>query len=393
MMSEYDPAIAPAAGAQPRLPDRAAFALGDTAYLDSGAVHPMLRASRAAVADYLAVRSLVGADMPPVAADRILARFAALINAQPDEVAFVQSTTTAEHLIVDGLGLFDSDAHIVTDTLHFVGSIPLYDGLARRGAHVSWVRPRDGRILLEDFERALTAQTSFVALSSVSSYNGFEHDLAAVCKLAHAKGALVYADIVHSAGCVPIDVAAAGVDFAACSSYKWLMGEFGLGFVYISSKAASRLRRKRYGYGGAARFQSHIYPLDPPGEGIADVEMHGNATGCFATGAYNRVAAIALDQSTAFIEQLGVARINAHACELTSCLKEELAKRGYTVLTPRESRAPIVTCLMEDAQSLAGRLAEAGVRITLDRNRFRVSPSIFNNLDDVERLLGALPRN
>ena len=60
-------------------------------------------------------------------------------------------------------------------------------------------------------------------------YNGFQHDLKAVCELAHAHGAYVYADIVQSAGAMPIDVRASGVDFCACSSFKWLMADFGLG--------------------------------------------------------------------------------------------------------------------------------------------------------------------
>ena len=155
-------------------------------------------------------------------------------------------------MIVDALDLFDSDAHIVTDTLHFFGSFPLYEGLAQRGAGVTWLRPRDGRIVLEDMERAITPRTKLVALSLVSTYNGFQHDLDRVCRLAHAQGALVYADIVHAAGCIPVDVRASGVDFAACSSYKWLMADFGLGFVYARRESqrataaqALRLLRRR----------------------------------------------------------------------------------------------------------------------------------------------------
>src|SRR5690606_6570299 len=169
--------------------------------------------------------------------------FARLINADPDEVAFVKSTTTAEHLVLDGLGLFEGRPHIVTDTLHFFGSFPLYEGLAERGARVTWLRPRDNRIVLEDLARAITPETKLVALSLVSTFNGFHHDLARVCELAHARGALVYADIIHAAGCVPVDVKASGVDFAACASYKWLMGDFGLGFIYARREAWARLRR------------------------------------------------------------------------------------------------------------------------------------------------------
>lgn len=374
------------------LPDRASFAEWPGTYFDSGTVHPISLGARTRIEQYLAARTAPGSGSSSPDSDRILGAFSRLINADPDEVAFVKSTTAAEHMIVDALGLFEGHPHIVTDTLHFFGSFPLYEGLADRGARVTWLRPRDGRIRLEDMERAITSDTRLVALSLVSTFNGFEHDLARICEMAHAKGALVYADIVHAAGCVPVDVRASGVDFAACSSYKWLMGDFGLGFVYARRESQARLKRKRFGYYGIASFESHVFPFDPPGERIADFTMKDDASGQFATGTFPHVTAVHLDHSLHHILELGVDRINAHSRRLTDRLKEELAGLGYQVATPRESRAPIVTCIMEDARSLAPRLQEAGIKISISRNRFRVTPSVFNDMDDVDHLLRAIGR-
>ena len=65
---------------------------------------------------------------------------------------------------------------------------------------------------------------------------------------------------------------------------------------------------------------------------------------------------------------------------------------GYEIVTPRESRSPLLTCAMESAhERLSEPLQRAGVAITLSRNRFRVCPSFFNTADDIERLLDALP--
>jgi selenocysteine lyase/cysteine desulfurase len=380
-------AVPPAPAA---LPDRASFPETRLAYLDSGSTHPVSIGARAAVDAYLAARGAPGTGGTSVDDDRILGNFARLINADRGEVAYVQSTTTAEHIIVDALDLFDSDAHIVTDTLHFFGSFPLYEGLAQRGANVTWLRPRDGRIRLEDMERAITDRTRFVALSLVSTYNGFQHDLTEVCRIAHRHGALVYADIVHAAGAIPFDVKASGVDFAACSSYKWLMADFGLGFVYAKRASQARLKRKRYGYYGVASFQTHAYPFDPPGERVADFAMQDDADGLFATGTYPHTTAIHLDHSLQYVLGLGVDRINAHARTLTDRLKAELPRLGFPVITPAESTAPIVTCPMDNARSLAPRMEAAGVRMTIGRNRFRVTPSVFNDMDDIDRLLRAL---
>jgi len=382
---------AAAASAAPvALPDKASFPRVAPGYLDSGTMHPVSVGARAAIDAYLAAREAPGSGSTSVDEERILGKFARLINADPDEVAFVKSTTTAEHLVLDGLGLFEGRPHIVTDTLHFFGSFPLYEGLAERGARVTWLRPRDNRIVLEDLARAITPETKLVALSLVSTFNGFHHDLARVCELAHARGALVYADIIHAAGCVPVDVKASGVDFAACASYKWLMGDFGLGFIYARREAWARLRRRRYGYYGIATFQPHAYPFDPPGERVADFSMRDDATGLFATGTFPHAVARHVDVSLDYLLGLGVERINAHARPLVDRLKEELPRMGYAVVTPRESPAPMVTCALENARALAPRLEAAGLRLTLGRNRFRVTPSVFNDLDAIERLLRAL---
>src|SRR5690606_22418725 len=118
----------------PLLPDKTPFRTDGSVYLDSGTIHPMSRGARAAVDAYLANRNHdPAAPDRKLDADGVRARSARLINADPDEIAFVQSTTTGEHLVLQALGLPEKGAHIVTDTLHFFGSFPLYEEMARLG--------------------------------------------------------------------------------------------------------------------------------------------------------------------------------------------------------------------------------------------------------------------
>jgi selenocysteine lyase/cysteine desulfurase len=388
-------AIAPLAAPAPMLPDKASFVATDLTYLDSGSQHPVSVAAQAAVDAYLAKRKLDPAaahyELPE---DDVRAKFAKLINAAGiDEIAYVQSTTAGEQLVLRGLGLPQQGAHIVTDTLHFFGSLPLYEEMARQGCDVTWVRDRDGRIPLADIRRAIRKDTKLVSLSLVSTINGFEHDLKAVCDVAHANGALVYADIIHAAGCVPVDVQASGVDFAACSSYKWLMGDFGLGFLYARKDVQSRLRRTEYGYYGMSKFEPHIYPFDPPGDTIADYAFADSAEGHFAHGTYAHMGVALLGHSLDYIAGLGVPAIQAHAQTLTDHFKEELPRLGYTLMTPKDMRTPIVACAYEGARDKIGKkMNDAKVRITTSRNRFRFTVSVFNDHTDVERALSVLGR-
>lgn len=373
------------------LPDKASFHQSDVTWLDSGATHPISLAAERAAARYVAKRAL-----DPTAASHtldeqgVLAKFARLINADPREVTFVQSTTAGEKLIVDALGLPESGAHIVTDTLHFFGSFPLYQALAKQGCDVTWLRQDGaGRIAIDAVERAVRPGTRLVALSLVATYNGFQHDLKKVCEIAHAKGALVYADIVHAAGCIPVDVKASGVDFAACSSYKWLMADFGLGFLYVRADRLDRLKRVHYGYYGLNSFQTHVYPLDPPGEAIADYGFSPDTTGMFAQGTYSHTVAAMLDSSLDYIQGIGVERIQAHAQRLIARLHDELPRLGLRVMTPRESATPLISWAADGTQ-LANRLRDAKIRVSAARNRVRVSVSVFNDMDDIDRLLHLL---
>jgi selenocysteine lyase/cysteine desulfurase len=389
------PAHASAGPQAARLPDKTSFVPSGITYLDSGSQHPMSIEGRKAIDAYLAHRELdpaaAGYELPE---DDVRAKFAKLINAASvDEIAFVQSTTAGEQMVLRGLGLPQPGAHIVTDTLHFFGSIPTYEEMAQQGCNVTWVHDKNGRISLSDMKQAITKDTKLVSLSLVSTINGFEHDLKGVCDIAHANGALVYADIIHAAGCVPVDVQASGVDFAACATYKWLMGDFGLGFLYARKDVQNRLKRAEYGYYGISKFDTHIYPFDPPGSMIADYAYADSAEGHFAHGTYAHTVVALLGHSLDYIMGLGVPAIQTHAQKLTDHLKKELPRMGYMVTTPPEARTPIVNCAFEGArEKLNKRLRAANVIITTSRNRFRLTPSVFNDEADIERFLSVLGR-
>lgn len=379
-------------GALSRLPDRASFGLGEGVYLNAGSQHPISLPARASIEAYLDHRAAhVPGGSYELNSSGAIERFARLVNADPDELSFVQSTTTGEQMIVRSLMLPQAGARIVTDTLHFFGSVPLYLELERGGCDVAWVKHRDGRIALEDMDRAITPGTRLVSISLVSTINGFQHDLKAICDLAHSRGALVYADIIHAAGCVPVDLHASGVDFAACASYKWLMGDFGLGFLYVRKGAREALTRTQYGYYGVSSFTSHVYPFDPPGEDVASYGFADTATGLFALGTYSHTTVALLNASLDYIAALGVDAIQHHSVALTTRLKEGLKSQGYELMTPEDCATPLVACSYQDARTRLGpKLKTAGITTTVSAHRFRPSVSVFNTVDDIDYFLAAI---
>ena len=386
------PALASAAVPLPSsLPDRRSFPFQGV-YLDAAFTHPVGAFAAAAAAAYVAARQSDPQAVGPRGNPQrgAIERFARLINADPTDIAVVPSTLDGENLVNAALGI-GPGAGVVTDALHYDASLVLYGELGRRGAPVAVARPKDGRVDLADLRDLITRETRLVAVSLVSSDTGFQHDLAELCAIAHARGALVYADIIQAAGAVPIDVKASGVDFACCGTYKWLMGDFGTAFLYVRPDRLDRLKRVTVGWRQVRRQDSHVFPFDPPGPTLGAYELADGVAGLFevSTPAWGALAVVSA--SLDYVLGVGVEAIARHRQPLVDRLQEALPALGFTPLTPRGSRSPVVAFAAKDADRRFGaRLRAKGIRISTYENRLRISPSVYNDLADIERLVRVL---
>jgi len=382
---------APASSADLPLPRKADFAIpeGET-YINSAYVHPMPLAGRKALLRYAESRS--GPVLDTHYDRNVKAEFAALINAKPSEISYVSSTSTGENLVVNGLGIVGTDSNVVTDALHFDGALLHLGELKRRsGLDLRIVMPRDWRIDLKDLERVIDRKTKLVEISLVAMANGFQHDLKAVCDLAHARGAYVYADIVQAAGNTPIDVRASGLDFAACSTFKWLMGDFGLGFLYIKEELLDRvLRQTQYGYYQAAAVQSHFFPGDDTASTPYTWSLNNDATGHFEVGTSGSGAQHVLEETLPYIRRMGIEKIQAHRQPFLKKLHEEMPRLGFAPITPPESTSALISFTMKDRANVVERLKKANVNVRVTQEFLRISPSVFNAMGDIEKLLEAL---
>ena len=311
----------------------------------------------------------------------------------------MSSTSEGENLVVRALGLDHRfEGNVVTDGLHFEGAIMHLLELRSRCLDVRVVEPtKDFRVSLADLAGAMDRNTKLVEVSSAAMYNGFQHDLKAVCDLAHDRGALVYADIVHTAGAEPFDVKASGVDFAACSSFKWLMGDFGLGFLYVKESVLPRLTRPVVGYYQAPNLDAN-YPPNLPTGAYRPVEYsYGPPTAAsyFEMGTLtgSAMANLALlSSSLSYVKALGPANIQAHRIPLIRRLQQEVPRFGFVSVTPPDATGGNVSFARKGLadSDVPRRLAAAKVNVRLGRDWMRLSPSVYNDMGDVERFLAAL---
>ena len=310
-------------------------------------------------------------------------RFAQLIGAKANEIAFVQNTSDGENVVVMGMDLAKKGGNVVLDELHFETSLYMYKTLESKGLQLRVVKHRDWKIDLNDMDKAIDRNTRLVSMALVSNVNGYLHDARAIADLAHERGAYVFAVMVQGAGAVPIDVRAMGIDFGSTATYKWLMGERGFGFLYVREDLQGTVvPTTRYGHRQLASFDRVNIRWEPL-PGAAKYE-----TGTIP----NALAAISY-RSLQYIADIGgVAAIRAHARPLTDRLQRELPKRGYRPVTPAGTETPIVAFEVGDVDAVRKKLAASKIAATIipEEKRLRLSVSVFNNDEDIDRAVAAL---
>jgi selenocysteine lyase/cysteine desulfurase len=373
------------------LPDKSNFLFEGT-YLNAAYTHPLSKRTRDATLEYIRSRLTDPARNWPLrnSRDEAVAFYAKLINAEAQEVAVVPSTLEGENLIGASLGLGPA-AGVVTDPFHYDASLAMYGELHKKGMPLTVVAPRDNKIDYSDIERAISAETRLVAVSLVSSDTGYAHDLGRLCEIAHRKGAMVYADVIQAAGAIPIDVKSTGVDFCCAGHYKYLMGEFGTAFLYVRSDRLPDLQRVQVGWRQLKSLTRHFLPFDPPGPIGGTWELGSDLASRFEVSTPNWSALATAVASISYIQSIGVENIARYRRPLLNHLQSELPKHGFAPLTPRDAQGPYVVFSYEGARErFQKRLEEARIYVTLAKNKIRISPSVYNDHQDIDRLLSVL---
>ena len=373
------------------LPDKANFTFDGT-HLNAAYTHPIGIRTRDATEEYIRSRMREVDRNWPVrnSRDEAVALFPRLINAQPAEIAVVPSTLEGENLVAASLGL-GPGAGVVTDPFHYDASLVMYGELNKRGMPLTVITPRNNKIDYAELEAAITSETRLVAVSLVSSDTGYLHDLKTVCDIAHRKGALVYADIIQAVGAIPFDVKASGVDFCCAGTYKWLMGEFGMAFLYVRADRLPQLKRSQVGWRQIKAHTNHFLPFDPPGPVIGEWQLGTDTASVFEVSTPNWSALATLVGSLNYIHAIGVDAIARHREPLLRRLQEELPNHGFAQLTPPNFQGSYVVFSYEGAGArFRQALSDAKIFVTLYKNKIRVSPSVYSDMNDIDRLVKVL---
>jgi selenocysteine lyase/cysteine desulfurase len=314
--------------------------------------------------------------------DDVRQQFARLIGATADEVGFLFATSEGENVVAAALDLKPGD-NIVVDELHYTTTFVLYRQLQKRhGIDLRIVKHRDGVVSRSDFEPVVDGRTRLLSVAWVSHQNGFRHDMRPLADLAHAHGALFYTDAIQALGMFPVDVRQAGVDALTSGTYKWLLGGFGVAPFFVRRDLLDRIRVDRLGALHVEKeLDDHQYEI------YRTAKKFDYATLPFAE-VYQLGAALA------YLDRVGVDRIERHTVALARDLRTGLAAQGFRLFTPPDNASSIVSFYSDGNPARARETFDkAGVQVSFREkgSQIRVSPALFNTRADIARFLEIVP--
>jgi selenocysteine lyase/cysteine desulfurase len=358
------------------------------AYLNHAGIAPFSKPVAETMQDIITWRLDLGArrdieeDWPTNHLRRSAAR---LIGADEAEICLTRNTSHGLNIIATGLPWRPGD-NLITAETEFPANVYPWKNLERKGVTLRFAPARHNRILVDDVAAMIDERTRLVAISFVEFATGFRNDLLALADLCQSRDVLLCVDGIQGLGALALDVGQVPLDFLSTGGAKWLMGPVGTGFLYVRRPHIPRLDLTVAGWMGITDIHQH-FRYDLPWRDDA---------GRYEEGSHNLVGAAGLNAAIELLLSVGLDVVEARIAVLTERLIEGLRGRGYQIITPVakvSERSGIVSFQHQqhDPAQLEQRLAEADVVISRRGAFIRVSPHFYNNEDDIDRLLAALP--
>lgn len=357
--------------------------LSQRTYLNSCSLGALSRRSEAHLDDFRARWHAMGAaawyEHWLGRVEALRRRVAAFWGSQPGEVALLPSTSVALAAVLESVRP-EGRNRVVCTELDF--PTLRYQWAVRPEIELVVLPSRDGvRVDPEQFAEAVDERTLFLATSHVFFTTGYVQDLAALARIAHARGAFCLIDGYQGAGQVPLDLTATGVDAYTSGPLKWLCGGPGLAYLYVRAERIDAMR---------PRITSWFATQDQFDFDAAGFRYHDDARRFeMGTPALPTVHTALGGQE--IVDEVGIAWIVERNRSLTEHLGERCRAAG---LEPRLAdaghRSAIVTIRHPDPAGAVRHLAGEGVIVDHRPGLVRVSPHFYNTTEEVDRCVDVL---
>ena len=390
---------------------RASCPLVDTSiYLATCSQAPQATPVRAAIDAFLSDWSTKGMNWEGwiTSVEQARASFAALIHAQPEDIAVGTSVSQLVSSLTSALVRPEAPRRrLITSVVEFPGVAQAWHAavqhtpgwelglLTATGALTlaaeAPVPPPLGAtdpevtISTDRFVQAIDEHTALISVPQVLYANGALQDVERVAQAAHAHGALVFVDAYQAVGSVPTDVTESGVDFLAAGTLKYLLGTAGIAFLYVRPALRERLLPSVTGwFGRVAPFAYDPTQLD-----------YAPTAARFDLGTPPLINAYAARAGIDLVRATGVEAIAAQVARLSALFWRRAPALGLRILGPQPGTAKGATNAVDAgtphrARALEDVLRSKGVIVSARGRALRLAPHGFTRETELEQALQAV---
>jgi cysteine desulfurase/selenocysteine lyase len=367
---------------------RSEFPVTDSwVYMDHAAVAPLPSAARQVLIDWaddVARNGVVNNGAWQKQIERIRERFATLLHAHPQDIAFVKNTSEGIGIVAEGLHWQRGD-NLVSVEGEYPANVYPWLNLADRGVEYRAVPLCQGRVIMDELAAAIDARTRLVTISFVEFATGFRNDLDRIGQLCRERGVLFFVDAIQGLGVLPLDVEKTPIDFLAADGHKWLVGPEGAGILWIRRDCLEQLHPVGIGWNSV---------VDPFDFSKIDFRLKPHA-GRYESGTLNVPGILALGASLDLLLRLGVSAISQRIRELTDRLCAGIERTNWHVYSSRRDQewSGIVSLQSPDGiepMKVVRLLRQRGVVVNARAGRLRISPHCYNSPEEIDRLVDLL---
>ena len=313
-------------------------------------------------------------------------KVARLLNAREGEIALTGNTGEGLNIISYGIDWHAGDEVITTNHEHISLLAPLYQIRDRFGVviHFADLGPNADHPALEAITDLVTPRTRLISISHVAWTTGVVLDIQEVGRMGHEMGIPVLIDGAQSAGAIPIDVKAPGIDFYAIPMQKWLCGPDGTGALYVRRESRHYVTPTYVGPWSIKHEEGIEWELL---ESAQRFEVGGRQTAALA----GQAAVLNWLENTVGYDWLfeRISSLNMYAYNALKTLP------GVTMLTPKPGASGLVSFKLQghNTTEVVTHLREnhnIHIRNIPSMDSLRVSTGFYNTEEEIDTLVHAL---
>ncbi len=321
---------------------------------------------------------------------RLKQQLGKLMGIPGKDIILGNSATYGIHILAHGIPFKDGDEVLLVQG-DFPASIVSWLYLEKKGIIIRFIKPSGKIIQADELRKEIKSNTRVFCTSWVNSFNGYTIDISQLGEICQANDTYFIVNGSQIIGAKSIDVSKTPVDAITSCGCKWLCGPYGTGFCWIKPELRAILLYNQ-DYWLTLQSDRPLNRMRTQKYNLKD-DSSASKYDIFATA--NFFNFMPWIESIRLLVNKNINKVEAYNLFLTNYIINNLDYDKYTLISSQNEKTlstlVIITHKKRDLNSkLYELLKKEGIDISLREGNIRISPHIFNTVDEVDQLLAVL---